>query len=110
MITQMPPATALPGNAALQIVLETVPDAVIVMGSDGKVVAWSALAQKLFGWSSEEACNRKMADLIIPDRYREDHDRGLRLYHETGHGPWLRQRVEITGLRRDGEEFPIELS
>src|SRR5882672_847310 len=102
MIVQMPPATALPG--ALQIVLEAAPDAVIVMGTDGKVVAWSPLAEKLFGWSAEEALRRKMADLIIPDRYREDHDRGLRHYHETGQGPLLRRRVEIAALRRGGEE------
>jgi PAS domain S-box-containing protein len=109
MIAKMPPGAALPGDA-LQIVVETAPDAVIVMGADGKVVAWSALAEKLFGWSADEARNRKMADMIIPDRYREDHDRGLRHYHETGHGPLLRKRVEITALRRNGEEFPIELS
>jgi len=51
MIVQMPPATALPG--ALQIVLEAAPDAVIVMSCDGKVVAWSPLAEKLFGWSAD---------------------------------------------------------
>jgi PAS domain S-box-containing protein len=110
MTVQKPRAHALPGSAALQFVLETVPDAVIVMGWDGKVVAWSALAEKLFGWSAEEAVHRRMADLIIPDRYREHHDRGLRIYRETGQGPLLRKRVEITALRRDGEEFPVELS
>ena len=47
------------------------------MDSDGKVAAWSALAEEAFGWSAEEALNRKMADLIIPDRYRNNHDRGL---------------------------------
>lgn len=109
MTAKMPPGAALSGDA-LQIVLELAPDAVIVMGADGKVVAWSPLAERLFGWSADEARNRKMADLIIPARYRDDHDRGLRHYHETGHGPLLRKRVEITGLRRDGEEFPIELS
>src|ERR1700704_6275584 len=109
MIAKMPPGANLPGDA-LQIVLETALDAVIVMGADGRVVSWSALAEKLFGWSADEARNRKMADLIIPDRYRKDHDRGLRHYHETGQGPLLRKRVEITALRRNGEEFPIELS
>ncbi|HMI95890.1 MAG TPA: HWE histidine kinase domain-containing protein [Micropepsaceae bacterium] len=110
MIAQMPPAAALPGDAALQIILETALDPVVIMDSDGKVAAWSALAEETFGWSAEEALNRKMADLIIPDRYRQDHNRGLRHYNETGDGPLLRRRVEITALRRSGEEFPIELS
>jgi PAS domain S-box-containing protein len=110
MSIQKPPAAALPRDAALQIILETAIDPVIIMDSDGKVAAWSALAEEAFGWSAEEALNRKMADLIIPERYREDHDRGLRHYLETGQGPLLRRRVEIAALRRGGEEFPIELS
>src|SRR5258706_9482764 len=110
MIAHKPPAHALPGEAALQIVLEAAPDAVIVMGFDGKVVAWSPLAEKLFGWSAGEAWNRKWADLIVPDLYGKDNDRGHRHYRETGDGPLLRKRVEITALRRNGEEFPIELS
>src|SRR5437016_7326245 len=104
------PTRVLRGDAALQIILETTLDPVIVMGSDGKVAAWSALAEQVFGWSADETVNRKMADLIIPDRYRDDHDRGLRHYLETGHGPLLRRRIEVMALRRNGEEFPVELS
>src|SRR5258705_10395010 len=51
-----------------------------------------------------------MADLSFPGADWADQNRGLRYYHEAGQGPLLRRRVEITALRRDGEEFPIELS
>src|SRR5271170_656979 len=51
-----------------------------------------------------------MADLIIPERYREAHRDGLRKYLETGQGEILGRRIEVSGLRKNGEEFPVELS
>src|ERR1700749_3484516 len=94
----------------LKLVLETALDAVIVMHSDGQVLDWSSEAEIIFGWQRHEAIGVEMASLIIPERYREAHRQGLRHYIATGEGPVLRRRVEITGLRKTGEEFPIELS
>jgi signal transduction histidine kinase len=51
-----------------------------------------------------------MADLIIPERYREAHRNGLQRYLETGIGSVLGTRIEVAGLRKNGEEFPVELS
>jgi C4-dicarboxylate-specific signal transduction histidine kinase len=51
-----------------------------------------------------------MADLIIPERYREAHRNGLRRYLESGKGKVLGKRIELSGLRKNGEEFPVELS
>src|SRR5260370_32778029 len=48
--------------------------------------------------------------MIIPDRYREAHNNGLRMFLATGQGPVLNKRIEITALHRDGTEFPIELA
>ena len=67
----------LPGPAApkdaLRMVLETALDAVVVMKSDGVVADWNDRAAGVFGWSRDEAVGRTMADLIIPERYREAH-------------------------------------
>jgi PAS domain S-box-containing protein len=52
----------------------------------------------------------KMSATIIPMRYGPPHERGLRNFLETGQGPILNQRIEITALRQDGAEFPVELS
>jgi PAS domain S-box-containing protein len=104
----------LPGPAApkdaLRLVLETALDAVVVMKSDGVVADWNDRAAGVFGWSRDEAVGRTMADLIIPGRYREAHRNGLQRYLETGTGNVLGTRIEVAGLRKNGEEFPVELS
>ena len=52
---------------------------------------------------------RKLSDTIIPSQYRDAHNRGLQHYMATGEGPAMGKRLEITALRSDGTEFPIEL-
>src|SRR5215467_2238821 len=94
----------------LRLILETALDAVVVMKSNGIVVDWNDRAVSVFGWSSDEAIGRIMADLIIPERYREAHIKGLRRYLESGKGEVIGRRIEVSGLRKNGEEFPVELS
>jgi signal transduction histidine kinase len=53
---------------------------------------------------------REMADLIVPPELRDHHREGLARFVETGYGPILDRRVEITGMRRDGTTFPVELT
>jgi PAS domain S-box-containing protein len=94
----------------LRLILETALDAVIVMTSDGVVTDWNDCAIGVFGWSRGEAIGRTMAELIIPERYRNAHRAGLRRYLESGQGEILGRRIEVSGLRKNGEEFPVELS
>jgi PAS domain S-box-containing protein len=96
--------------ADLTPVLETALDAVIVMKSDGVVAGWNGVAEAIFGWSRDEAIGRQLSEIIIPHRYREAHHRGLQRFLATGDGPLINRRVEISGLRSSGEEFPVELS
>ncbi|HSH77031.1 MAG TPA: PAS domain S-box protein [Herpetosiphonaceae bacterium] len=96
--------------ARLRPVLETALDAVVVMRSDGTVADWNNTAEEIFGWSRDEALDRLMADLIVPTQYREAHLKGIARYNSTGSANVLNQRLEITALRRDGNEFPVELS
>jgi PAS domain S-box-containing protein len=103
------PATPY-GRDELRPILETALDAVVVMKSDGVVADWNSRAVSIFGWSRDEAGGRIMADLIIPERYREAHKKGLRRYLETGKGEVIGRRIEVSGLRKNGEEFPVELS
>ena len=62
-----------PRRDELRPIMETALDAVIVMKSDGVVADWNDRAVGVFGWSRDEAVGRIMADLIIPERYREAH-------------------------------------
>jgi PAS domain S-box-containing protein len=94
----------------LRLLLETALDAVVVMTSDGIVAEWNDRATNVFGWSRDEALGRTMADLIIPERYREAHKSGIRRYLVTGRGEVLGRRVELSGVKKNGDEFPLELS
>jgi PAS domain S-box-containing protein len=104
------PTTPYSSRGELRPILETALDAVVVMKSDGVVADWNDRAVDVFGWSRDEAVGRVMADLIIPERYREAHRKGLRRYLESGKGEVVGRRIEVSGLRKNGEEFPVELS
>src|SRR6516162_11446804 len=99
-----------PSRDGLRLIMETALDAVVVMNSDGVVADWNDRAAGVFGWSRDEAVGRTMADLIIPERYREAHRNGLQRYLKTGIGSVLGTRIEVAGLRKNGNEFPVELS
>jgi PAS domain S-box-containing protein len=94
----------------VKLALDTALDAVVVMGPDGAIAEWNAIAEEIFGWPRAEVAGRQLADVIIPARFRNDHYAGLTRFHATGEGPLLRKRIETTALRRGGEEFPVELS
>ncbi|HKS37855.1 MAG TPA: PAS domain S-box protein [Verrucomicrobiae bacterium] len=94
----------------VRLVLDTALDAVITMDEKGAVTSWNSEAEKIFGWSGPEILGQSLADTIVPPRYREAHRRGLKHFLATEEGPVLNKRIEITALRRDGREFPVELA
>ncbi|GGS72486.1 hypothetical protein GCM10010156_34190 [Planobispora rosea] len=96
-------------GARLQMILERTPYAFISIAVTGTVTAWNAAAERLFGWSSEEAVGRDVADLIIPRPLRQAHYEGLRRVQETGRSALAGQRLEMTAVDRNGREFPIEM-
>ncbi len=94
----------------IRSIIDTALDAVIGMDGQGLILDWKRRAETIFGWTREEAVGRELADTIIPPQYKEAHRRGLQHFLKSGEGPVLNKRIEITGLRRDGVEFPIELA
>jgi len=91
-------------------ILENALDAVVSMDDRGLITHWNPQAEKVFGFKRAEAVGRRMSEAIIPHRYREAHERGMKHYLASGEGRVLNRRIEITALRSDGSEFPIELS
>lgn len=85
-------------------------DAIIAIDEAGLIVEWNRRAEATFGWSRDMAVGRRLADTIVPERYREAHTRGLAHYVATGEGPLIGRRVEIEALHRDGHELPVEIS
>ena len=85
-------------------------DAIIIIDAQGLVRFWNLPAVTMFGFSKEESIGNRLSELIIPHMYREAHERGMKHYLNTGEGPVLNKTIEITGLRKSGVEFPIEIS
>jgi PAS domain S-box-containing protein len=96
--------------AKLEEVLNLALTASVMVDQTSFIVGWNALAQQTFGWSGEEVIGRSLLTTLIPPQYRELHERGLRKYLETGEGPVLGKKLELSALHKDGREFPIELS
>ena len=84
--------------------------AVVTMDEDGVVTGWGARAQQTFGWSASEIVGRALVDVIIPEQHRAAHNAGLARYRSTRGGQVLGKVLELSALRRDGEEFPVELA
>lgn len=93
-----------------KLIIDTALGAVIGMDEKGDIIDWNAQAEQIFGWKRHEAIGRAMVDTVIPTAYREAHQRGLERFLQTGEGPFLNRRIEISALRRDGTEFPVELA
>ena len=91
-------------------ILDTALDCIITIGSGGHVLEFNPAAERVFGFSRDEAIGKELADLIIPPRMREQHRRGLAHYLKTGEGPVIGKRIEIAGVRKDGSEILVELT
>lgn len=94
----------------MRAILESALDCVITIDHQGRVVEFNPAAEKTFGYPRDKAVGQLLMDLIIPPSLRESHRRGLSRYLDTGEAPVLGKRVELTGMRSDGSEFPVEVA
>ncbi|MEO8302347.1 MAG: PAS domain S-box protein, partial [Rhizomicrobium sp.] len=93
-----------------RLIVETALDAVVSIDRGGAITGWNAQAEKMFGWTWEEALGRQIEETIMPQRFRNPHKQGLARYLETGEARVLERRIELSALDRKGREFPVELS
>ena len=110
MRVQQKTKAAVLSEQHLRLVMNTSLDSIIGMDARGCITEWSRQAETTFGWSFAEVQGQALHDFIIPERYREAHQKGLANYLATGRGSVLGKRIEIFALRRDGTEFPVELA
>src|SRR4051812_20918740 len=94
----------------LSAYLEAAIDCVIVADASGRIVEFNPAAERTFGYSRKEALGRTMAELIVPPSLRERHIAAFARFVKTREGSMLGRRVELTGMRADGSEFPVELA
>ncbi len=92
----------------LRSILDTAPDAVIVIDAHGMIESFSPAAERLFGYDSSEVLGRNVS-ILMPMPYREAHDGYLDRYLRTGERRIIGIGRVVVGLRKSGETFPMEL-
>ncbi|MBL4648131.1 MAG: PAS domain S-box protein [Aureispira sp.] len=100
----------LDGQKRLQLILDTSLDAIITIDEDSFVTGWNQSAELIFGYAEEEVLGQPLHNLIIPTQMIPNHLSGMSHYMESWIDPVLNQRIELTAIRKSGEEFPVELS
>lgn len=94
----------------LQQIIDTALDAVITIDDQSRIIGWNNQAEIIFGWQREQIMGQYLYETIIPPQYRRAHRAGVKRFLRTGEGPVLNRRIELTALRCNGDEFPIELA
>jgi PAS domain S-box-containing protein len=96
-------------DSILEAIIGSTSDAVITADDQGRVITWNPAAERIFGYSKDEVIGGSLT-ILMPERFRDLHDRGMQRVVDTGETRVIGRPVLLTGLHKDGTEFPIELS
>ena len=97
-------------EASYRAIVEVALDCIITIDTAGRVVEFNPAAEHTFGYRKRDVIGRELAELIVPPAQREAHRKGLARYFATGEGELIGRLVEMTAMRSDGTQFPIELA
>ncbi len=97
-------------NARFQAIGETAHDGIVILDCDGKVSYWNPGAERIFGYKSDEAVGRNYHTELIPLGLRAKAAQGYEQFARTGGGEVVGKTQTLSALRKDGSEFPVELS
>ncbi|MEO8577092.1 MAG: PAS domain S-box protein [Gemmatimonadales bacterium] len=91
-------------------ILRSTLDSIISMDNNGSITEFNRAAETTFGFTRDEVMGKRLADLIVPDRYRDAHMAGLKRFLQTGEAHVIGKRLELPAIRKDGSEFQSELT
>ncbi len=92
-----------------QSLKESTNDGIVIANNEGRITDWNRGAAEIFGYEKDEIVGRPL-EILMPERHVEPHRAGMERVRRTGTGPLLGKTMELEGLRKSGEEFPLELS
>lgn len=93
----------------LHAVLDGTMASYIGMDANGAIIDWNKEAERCFGWARREVLGRLLSETIVPERFRRVHGQGIRAILADREGRLVSRRVEMTAIRRDGHEFPVDM-
>jgi PAS domain S-box-containing protein len=91
-------------------ILDSALDCIVTIDHEGRITEFNPAAERTFGHRREDVVGKQLADIIIPPSFREQHRQGLSRYLTSGEARVIGRRVEMTAVRADGSEFPVELA
>ena len=94
----------------LRTITDTAKDAIVMMDEKGNISFWNPAAEKIFGYTKEEALGRELHSFLGHKKHYESYEKGFNVFKETGKGSVIGKTLELEAIRKDGTEFPIELS
>ncbi|MBC8119390.1 MAG: PAS domain S-box protein [Burkholderiaceae bacterium] len=97
-------------EARKSAVLQTALDAIVTIDHEGNVIDFNPAAERMFGYQRDEVIGREMGEVIVPPSLREGHRKGMARFLATGEEHVLNRLLELTAMRSDGSEFPVELA
>lgn len=97
-------------EARKSAVLRTALDSIVTIDHEGKIVDFNPAAEVMFGYPRDDVIGREMGEVIVPPALRESHRQGMQRYLATGEQRVLNRLIELTAMRSDGSEFPVELA
>lgn len=98
------------GEQRVRAIIDTAQDAFVGADSQGIITDWNPRAEEIFGRTREEALGRTVADTIVPPRLRHAHEAGIRRASIAGSSGAIGKRLQMSAMRRNGDEFPVEMT
>ncbi|MGB8293839.1 MAG: PAS domain S-box protein [Polyangia bacterium] len=97
-------------NKHLAVINAAAKDAIIIVGHAGTILHWNQAAERIFGYTRDEVLGRDLHKLIVPPRSHQVHGKALPAFHASDEAAAVHKAIELTAIRKSGEEFPVELS
>jgi len=97
-------------EAKFRKLAECAKDAIVTMGPKGEISFWNPAAEKIFGYSYDEAIGKELHELLVPERFRGAFRKGFSGFQKTGKGNAVGKTLKLAALRKDGSEFSMEVS
>src|SRR5262249_48419756 len=95
-------------EARTRAIVDSALDCIITIDAQGKITEFNPAAEQTFGYRRQAVLGKELAELIVPERFRDAQRQGLARFLTTGEGPVLNKRLELQAVRADGTESPVE--